>query len=233
MANIWGNSGNSERLYFLGSRIIADGDCIHKIKRYFLLRIKAMTNLDSVLKNRRYFAYRGPCGQSYGFSSSRYGCESWSTKKAERQRIGAFEMCCWRRLFESPLDSKEIKPVSPIGYQSWTFIRRADAEAEAPILWPPDVKSQLIGNQTLILGKIEGRRRRGWQEMRWLDGITDSMGMSLSKLWEMVKDREAWPCCSSWSCKELDMTEQLNNNNKSKIKMTELRPMAVTTKIFG
>ena len=76
-----------------------------------------MTNLDSVLKNRRYFAYRGPCGQSYGFSSSRYGCESWSTKKAEHQRIGAFEMCCWRRLFESPLDSKEIKPVSPIGYQ--------------------------------------------------------------------------------------------------------------------
>ena len=110
------------------------------------------------------------------------------------------------KTLESPLDCKEIQPFHSKGDQSWVFIGRTDAEAEAPILWHLTHRTDSL-EKTLMLGKIEGRKRRGRQRMRRLGGITDSMDMSLSKLQEMVKDRESLACCSPWGHRELDMTE--------------------------
>ena len=164
------------RILFLGSKITVDDECSHEIKRCLLLGRKAMRNLDSVLKSRHYFANKGPPGQSY-FSSSH--AQIWELDPNEDWELKNW--CFWtvmlEKTLESPLDSKEIKQVSPKGNQYWILIESTDAKAETPVLWPPNMKSQLI-EKTLMLEKIEGRRRRGQQRIRWLNGITNSMDMS-------------------------------------------------------
>ena len=126
---------------FLGSKITADGDCSHEIKRGLLLGRKVMTNLDSILKSRDITLPTKVClVKAMVFPVVMYGCESWTVKKVEHRRIDAFELWCWRRLL-SPLDCKEIQPVHPKGDQPWDFFGRNDAEAETPVLWPPHVKS--------------------------------------------------------------------------------------------
>ena len=138
MANRWGNNRNSHRLYFGGLQ----NHCSHKIKRHLLLGRKAMTSLDGILKSRDITLLTKVYPlKAMVFPVVMYGCESWTIKKAEHQRINAFELWCWRRLL-SHLDCKEIKPVNPKGNQPWKFIERTDTEAL--ILWPPDVKNWLI-----------------------------------------------------------------------------------------
>ena len=131
-----------------------------------------------IKKQRHYFVNKGPSSQGYGFSSSHVWMWELDYKESWVPKNWCFWTVVLEKTLESPLDCKEIQPVHPKGNQSWIFIGRTDVEAETPILWPPDVKSWLIG-KTLMLGKIKGRKRRWWQRMRWLDGITDSMDMSL------------------------------------------------------
>ena len=165
MANRWGDSGNSVRLYFGGgSKITADGDCSHEIKRCLLLGRKFMTNLDRILKSRDItLPTKVHLVKAMAFPVVLYGCESQTVKKTEHWKIDAFELRCWRRLFRVFLDCKEIQPAHPKGDQSWVFIGRTDAEAETPILWPSHDKRWFIGKDP-DAGRDWGQEEKGTTE---------------------------------------------------------------------
>ena len=191
---------------FLGSKITVDGDCNHKIKRRLLLGRKTMTNLDSILKSRGIpLLTRGHIVKAMVFLVVVYRCETCTIKKAEHQRTDAFELWCWRRPLRIPQTARRsnqsiLNEINP-EYSLEGLMLKLKLQYFGYLLQRTDSLEK-----TLMLGKTEGRRG-GRQRMRWLDGITDFMDMSLSKLWEMVKNRKACLCCSPWGCKESDMTE--------------------------
>ena len=203
-----GNHGNSDRLYFGGSKITADGDCNYEIKRHLLLGRKAMTNLDSIVRSRD-ITDKGPSSQSYGSSSSHI----WMWELDCEESWALNNWCFWtvvlEKTLESPLDCKEIQPVHSKGEQPWDFFGRNDAKAETPVLWPPHVKSWITGKVS-----DDGRDWRqeekgmtedevaGWHhrldehEFGWTPGVGDGQGGLV--------------CCESWGHKETDTTERLN-----------------------